>query len=162
MKRLQLPLWVRNMSVAKRNLVFSLPMAIARQRLEKAFDRTVIKKKGGLLLAGYKYEGRMNNALLDINITIYGQSVLYYKMHGEIMPHPKGMQLSITVSDAYPEMTIFWVLLLPFFLGITKIPPLVAILFIPIYIFLLVITMKWHRNAAADNISSLIWNMVAD
>ena len=144
----------------KKEIILPVSVTTAKQRLQLAFASPITISKG-LFYATEKYTGQVNDDNeLDVQFTLRGRSNMRYSMHGQLFPHPKGTQLLMTVKDEASLVLILAIVLLMFFINPRKGEFLifVAVVFPP----LLIITLSWHLNSAANSISELIYKIVFD
>jgi len=141
----------------KRDIILPVAAGIALQRLQIAFANT-ITVSNGFLFAKYKYDGQVNENKIDVNFSVRTRSKMYYSMHGEVSPHPKGSRLTMTINDESPAWILFVIPM--FFIFLMKDGVSVAIPFFIVFIPVAYFVMAWHRSSAADNVTDLVCRIV--
>ena len=147
--------YIKGFSETEREILLPVSVSIAQQRLNAALaiPKTI---PGNILLADKKYSGSINGTDVFMDFTVYGRSVMSYSVRGQLLFHPNGSKLIMTVKDKDQSVISFAISLAILFLDygiVTKI--CLMILFNLLYKVVIV----WHRNSAVADISRQIYQI---
>lgn len=153
--------------------VFPVSADIVRYRFQAAFASTIRVSKG-FLFASTKYTGRIVDDRLEIEYTSYGKTTMRYRIFGQLFVDPRGSRLELMIREKYP-----WERFIPsvfvfvlctaggLFYG-TKgilsgaIGILLGICFTLVLGGLFEELAEWHRKTAANQLVSLLQNIVSE
>ncbi len=142
-----------------RELSTNVPVMIARDRLQLAFASNIAISKG-LLLASYKYSGRLDGNNLDVDFTISGRSQMNYHLKGQIFEDANGSGLKLSIRMKNPFLLAFVFILFPVIIF-----PKSFVMILIMMCFLVPLNfavMYWHCNAAANSVTNLLNKIITN
>jgi hypothetical protein len=151
---------INRVTEARRQLVLSVPLKTASERLENAFALPILDSRSAIF-PSIIYSGHMAGKTLHVKFSISGKSFMNFKMIGKIQEVPGGTQLRLVVRE---EVSLFFIVALAVSeVYIITRQSIGLLFFLAAFLALFAFAIQsWRRNEAADILAGLIQKIVTD